>query len=85
MNPPILLLVISIWAFDKGELINKKKDGVKTAVSNLTLDKTAVEQIYQIMKKDMAVTKETQACPSLISSIEVVLPLLSVYNYVQYF
>ncbi len=66
--------LVSIWAFDKGELLNKKKDGMKSALSNLSIDKTVVEQIYQIMKKDMAVTKETNACPSLISSIEVLLP-----------
>jgi hypothetical protein len=64
---------VSIWAFDKTELLNKKKDsgGTASSIDNLTLDKTSVEQLYQIMRKDMTVAKESGACPSLISTNEV--------------
>lgn len=57
--------LVSIWTFDKNELLKKKDKNDKA------LDKNVVEQLYQIMKKDLAVIKESQGSPNLISSIEV--------------
>lgn len=56
---------VSIWTFDKNELLKKKDKNDKG------LDKNIVEQIHQIMKKDLSVMKESQGCPHLISTIEV--------------
>ena len=67
--------LVSIWAFDKTELLSgsKGKDG-KISLNNIQADKAVVEQIYQIMKKDLAVMKDSQACSSLISTFEVSTP-----------
>lgn len=64
--------LVSIWAFDKSEILagSKGKDG-KPMLNNIQADKAVVEQIYQVMKKDLAVMKDSQACSSLISTIEV--------------
>lgn len=56
----------SIWAFDKNELSKKRGPS-----GNSLYDKAMIEQIYQIMKKDLTVIKESQNCPNLISSLEV--------------
>lgn len=56
---------VSVWTFDKSELAKKKdKNGA-------TYDKNVIEQIYQVMKKDLAVMKESQASPNMISCLEV--------------
>jgi SCY1-like protein 2 len=57
--------LVSVWTFDKSELLkqnDKKGSG---------MDKNVVEQIYQIMKRDLAVMKDSQASPQMISSLEV--------------
>ena len=68
---------VSIWTFDKNELLKKKDKNDKG------LDKNVVEQIYQIMKKDLTVIKESQGCPHLISSIEV--RVMTKYRQMSYY
>lgn len=57
--------LVSIWTFDKSEYAKRK------TTYGTTLDKNVVEQVFQIMKKDLAVMKESQACPHMISTLEV--------------
>ena len=51
---------VSIWVFDKNEF---KNDGL--------YDDVMIEEIYQIMKNDLNVIKESQSCSNLISAVEV--------------
>jgi SCY1-like protein 2 len=44
---------VSVWVFDKVELSKRKVNN-----TNATIDKAIVEQIYQIMKKDMTALRE---------------------------
>jgi len=53
--------LVSIWAFDKSEYTKRK------AVS----DKAVVEQLFQIMKRDFAVIKDSKVCSNIIQIIEV--------------
>jgi hypothetical protein len=62
--------LVSIWVFDRNE-ISKTKKPATTLSTNINGDKATIEMIYQIMKKDLAVIKETQGSPYLISAIEV--------------
>ncbi len=54
---------MSIWAFDKMDLTKRKHNPVA--------DKTIVEQVFQIMKRDFTVIKDSKACSNIIQIIEV--------------
>lgn len=60
----------SIWVFDRNELAKTKKPATALTTA-LNGDKTTTEMLYQIMKKDLQVIKESQACQHLISPLEV--------------
>ena len=62
---------VSIWTFDKSELAKKKTPSGATPYT----DKAIVEQIYQIMRKDMTTIKEMHQSSSVINCIEVKQPL----------
>lgn len=55
--------LVSIWAFDKTDLTKRKLNPVA--------DKAIVEQVFQIMKRDFGVIKESKACSNIIQIIEV--------------
>jgi hypothetical protein len=55
--------LVSIWAFDKTDLTKRKLNPVT--------DKTIVEQVFQIMKRDFHVMKDSKACSSVVQIIEV--------------
>jgi hypothetical protein len=54
---------VSIWAFDKTDLSARKLNPVA--------DKGLVEQVFQIMKRDLGVMKDSKACSNIIQIIEV--------------
>eukprot|EP01032_Pedospumella_encystans_P008250 gene8250-9815_t len=56
--------LVSIWAFDKMDLTKRKHNPVA--------DKTIVEQVFQIMKRDFTVIKDSKACSNIIQIIEVI-------------
>lgn len=58
---------VSIWAFDKAELAKKKGPLGTTPYA----DKAVLEQVFQIMRKDMTVTKEMHPSTSVLNLIEV--------------
>ena len=60
---------LSIWAFDKNELAKRKV--ATSTVTTTTIDKAVVEQIYQIMKKDMSLLREISAISGGTSNIVV--------------
>ena len=63
---------VSIWAFDKTELAKKKTPSGATPYT----DKAIVEQVYQIMRKDMMGIKEMHPSNSVLNLNEVrTLPL----------
>lgn len=55
--------LVSIWAFDKADLTKRKINPIS--------DKAVLEQIFQVMKKDFAIIKESTVCSSIIRYIEV--------------
>eukprot|EP00981_Chlorochromonas_danica_P003586 scaffold662_cov281-Ochromonas_danica.AAC.1 len=59
---------VSIWVFDKAELPKRK---TTTGTTPYT-DKVVVEQIYQIMRKDMMTIKEMHPSASVLNSLEVI-------------
>lgn len=62
--------LVSIWVFDRNELAKTRKP--PTPLTNaINGDKTTTEMIYQIMKKDLQVMRESQQCPHMISTLEV--------------
>ncbi len=58
---------VSIWVFDKAELAKKKTISGTTPYA----DKAVLEQIYQIMKRDLSVIKGMDPAPGVINCIEV--------------
>jgi len=54
---------VSIWAFDKSDLTKRKLNPVA--------DKAIVEQVFQIMKRDFGVIKDSKACSNIIQILEV--------------
>lgn len=55
--------LVSIWAFDKTDLSKRKPNPV--------VDKVLIEQVFQIMKKDFYVIKDSKVCSSIIQCLEV--------------
>ena len=53
---------VSVWSFDKNEMMKRKNSPIT--------DKTIVEQLFQIMKKDFMVIKEAVACQQIVQLIE---------------
>lgn len=58
---------MSIWVFDKSELAKRKV--VSSTGTSTAIDKAVVEQIYQIMKKDMSFLREIAASSGGTSNI----------------
>ena len=54
---------VSIWAFDKADLSKRK--------NNPVTDKTVLEQIFQIMRKDFMLIKDSTICTSIVRYLEV--------------
>jgi hypothetical protein len=54
---------VSIWTFDKTDLTKRK--------SNPISDKAVLEQVFQLMRKDLTVIKESKTCSSIVQHIEV--------------
>lgn len=54
---------VSVWFFDKNDLVKRKNSPIT--------DKTVVEQMYQIFKKDFTVIKESAHCQHIVQHIEV--------------
>lgn len=55
--------LVSIWAFDKSDLTKRKLNPVA--------DKAIVEQVFQIMKRDFTVIKDSKACSNIVQILEV--------------
>ena len=53
---------MSVWSFDKNDVMKRKNSPIT--------DKTILEQLFQIMKKDFTVIKEAVACQQIIQLIE---------------
>lgn len=68
--------LVSIWAFDKADL-NKRK-------LNPVADKSIVEQVFQIMKRDFSVMKDSKACSNIVQIIEVISHIYLSYTLFYY-
>lgn len=64
--------LVSIWAFDKTDVMKRKQNPIT--------DKTILEQLFQIMKKDFNLIKDSKTCSQIIQCLEVLLLNFTVYN-----
>lgn len=55
---------VSVWVFDKAELSKKKTSPIT--------DKAQLDQIHQIMRKDMLAMKD-MSCSNIVQVLEVIL------------